>query len=928
MDNKKTRPSSKGRFSAVLILLALAIFGLPALAHLYTDLRWFRSIHLESIFTTILSTKLMIACVIGIVGAFFLWANFRIAIQLSRHLPSLYLHDPEGVARIDLGSLVTRMITPVSVGFGFLAALINQRSWNLYVQFIHASAFGSKDPIFGHDIGLYVFRLPLFESISSLTLWTFGTATVATLALYWARGAITLSSGLIAFHRAARTHLSILAALLFVALAFEGYLDLLRILYSTTGPMTGASYSDVHAAIPGLRVKIAIAVVAAILIAVSATRQKIYLALAAIGLYVGAQLIGVEFYPAIIQRFSVIPNELEKETRFLQYNINATRRAYGLDVIAERDLSGKVSLSYDDIVRNRDTIENIRLWDHQPLLDTFAQIQEIRTYYDFHSVDNDRYLIDGKLKQTMLSPRELSSDSLPNRTWINERLTFTHGYGLTLGPVNEATSEGLPVLLIQDIPPSAVYDSLKVTQPAIYYGELSNDHVFVKTRNREFHHPSGEGNVYKNYKGKGGIRFDSSFTRLALALRLGSLKLLFSEDINAESRVLLYRRIQDRVRHVAPFLQYDKDPYMVVRDDGTLVWIQDAYTVSNRYPYSEPSRAGFNYIRNSVKIVINAYHGSVNFYIADETDPLLRTWRRIFPNIFNPLDKMPPDIRSHLRYPEDIFKVQTDMFTVYHMSHPQLLYNREDQWETPTINAVDTDMRMEPYYMIMKLPEEKQAEFILMLPFTPKRKDNLAAWMVARANQDPKKSLIVYRFPKDRLVFGPKQIINRINQDAEISRQISLWDQRGSEALFGTLLVIPIEESLIYVRPLYLRSEGGKIPELKRVIVVYENRIAMAPSLQESMDVIFEHQSVSSRTEEPVATVTEIEASTERSSETPIQPREKEKGEKVSPDPRVRALFHFEKAIDAQRAGDWARYGSELKQVENYLRKMQPQKTE
>jgi len=927
MANKKTLPSSKARFSVVFILLALAIFGLPTLAHLYIDLRWFNSIHLGSIFTTILTTKLMIACVIGVVGTVFLWANFRIAIRLSKQLPSLYLHDPEGVARIDLGSLATRMITPVSIGFGFLAALVNQRSWNLYLQFIHASSFGSKDPIFAHDIGMYVFRLPLFESISSLTLWTLGTATGATLALYWARGATTLSSGLIAFHRAARTHLSILAALIFVALAFEGYLDLLRILYSTTGPLTGASYADVHAAIPGLRVKIAIAVVAAILIAASITREKIYLALAAVGLYVGAQLIGVEFYPAIIQRFSVAPNELEKETLFLKYNITATRRAYGLDVIAERDISGKVSLSYDDIVRNRDTIENIRLWDHQPLLDTFAQIQEIRTYYDFRSVDNDRYLIDGKLMQTMLSPRELSSDSLPNRTWINERFTFTHGYGLTLGPVNNATSEGLPVLLIQDIPPSAVYESLKVTQPAIYYGELSNDYVFVQTRNREFHHPSGEGNVYKNYNGKGGIRFGSTLTRLALALRLGSLKLLFSEDINAASRVLLYRRIQDRVRHIASFLRYDKDPYMIVRDDGTLVWIQDAYTVSDRYPYSEPSRGGFNYIRNSVKIVIDAYHGSVTFYIADETDPLLRTWRRIFPNVFNPLDKMPSDIRAHLRYPEDIFKVQTDMFTVYHMSHPQLLYNREDQWETPTINAVDTDMGMEPYYMIMKLPEEKQAEFILMLPFTPKRKDNLAAWMVARANQDPKNSLVVYRFPKDRLVFGPKQIINRINQDAEISRQISLWDQRGSEALFGTLLVIPIEESLIYVRPLYLRSEGGKIPELKRVIVVYENRIAMAPSLKESMNIIFEHHSISSRAKKSVTAATEKDASTERASETTYQPGLKDEEKNISRDPRVRALFHFEKAVDAQRAGDWARYGKELKQVEDYLRKMQPQIT-
>ncbi|MBN1654250.1 MAG: UPF0182 family protein [Deltaproteobacteria bacterium] len=926
MSRKKRQTSTKGRLGLFVILVVLTVLGLPILAHLYIDLRWFRSIRLESIFTTILATRLMIGGSIFIVSAAFLLANLHIALHLSRNLPSLFIHDPEGIARVDLGSLFKRVTLPLGLGFAVIAAFISQHHWDIYLRFIHASSFGLKDPIFGHDIGLYVFRLPLFESLSSLFLWNIGIASVAVFALFWARGAISLSSGLVTFHQAARTHLSILGALLFLGLAFEGYLDLLRILYSTTGPMAGASYTDVYAAIPGLRVKIAIAAIAAVLFAATIMRETVYFALAAIGLYVGVHLIGIEFYPAIVQRFSVIPNELEKETPFLQNNIAATRHAYGLDAIAERDLSGKVSLEYEDIIRNQDTIENIRLWDHQPLLDTFAQIQEIRTYYDFYSVDNDRYLIDGKLKQTMLSPRELSSDSLPNRTWINERFTFTHGYGLTLGPVNEATAEGLPVLLIQDIPPSAVHASLKVTQPAIYFGELSNDYVFVKTHNREFHHPSTEGNVYKDYDGKGGIRVDSILTRFALALRLGALKLLFSEDITSDSRVLIYRRIHDRVRRVAPFLRYDNDPYMVVRDDGTLVWIQDAYCVSDRYPYAEPSREGYNYIRNSVKVVVDAYNGSVALYIADSVDPILRTWRGIFPKVFLPLDRMPSDIRAHLRYPEDIFKIQTEMFTVYHMNNAQLLYNREDQWEKPTINAVDTDMRMEPYYMIMKLPEERRAEFILMLPFTPKRKDNLAAWMVARANQNTDKSLIVYRFPKDRLVFGPKQIINRINQDAEISRQISLWDQRGSEALFGTLLVIPVEESLIYVRPLYLRSEGGKIPELKRVIVVYENRIAMAPSLKQSMDEIFKRSTETTMAEELATSMKETETQPARSTEQPRLQSELP-DEKLSEDPRVRALYHFQRAVAAQRAGDWTSYGSELTQVENYLRKMQPKKS-
>jgi uncharacterized protein len=927
MDYKKTKSSAKSRYSIGLSVVVLLIFGLPTLAHLYTDLLWFQSIHLASIFTTIFVARVCIAGAVGVVGCLFLLANLRTALHLSRELPALFLHDPEGVARLDLGAVTRRTIGPFSLGFGFIVGVINQYNWDVYLKFIHASPFGTKDPIFAHDIGLYVFRLPLLELISSLILWTLGTATVAVFVVYWTRGAITLSPGLVAFHRSARAHLSILTSFILLAFAFEGYLDLLRLLFSTTGPTAGASYADVYATMPAIRIKIAAAVVAALLVAISITREKIYLAIAAIGFYLSAQLIGVDLYPAIVQKFSVVPNELEKETPFLQYNINATRKAYGLDLVAERDLSGKVSLSYDDITRNRDTIENIRLWDRQPLLDTFAQIQEIRTYYDFRSVDNDRYLINGKLKQTMLSPRELSSDSLPNRTWINERFTFTHGYGLTLGPVNEATSEGLPVLLIQDIPPTAVYDSLKVTEPAIYYGEISNDYVFVKTRTREFHHPSSGGNVYKDYEGKGGVPLNSALTRLAVALRLGSIKLLFSDDISDNSRILLYRRIQDRVRHIAPFLRYDQDPYMVVRKNGTLIWIYDAYTVSDRYPYAEASSAGLNYIRNSVKVVIDAYNGSVTFYIADTLDPVLRTWRRIFPDVFVPLSEMPDDIRSHLRYPEDIFKIQTEMFTVYHMSNPQLLYNREDQWETPTINAGDSDLRMEPYYMIMKLPEETQSEFILMLPFTPKRKDNLAAWIVARSNQNPQKSLVVYRFPKDRLVFGPKQIINRINQDAEISRQISLWDQRGSEALFGTLLVIPIEESLIYVRPLYLRSEGGKIPELKRVIVVYENRIAMEPSLRQSMDVIFGRNGLSAHDKDlgkvKAATGAQSDRDSEKSAPSIAQPVDKE----IAGDIRARALLHFERAVAAQRVGDWATYGNELKQVENCLREMQPSKS-
>ena len=563
----------------------------------------------------------------------------------------------------------------------------------------------------------------------------------------------------------------------------------------------------------------------------------------------------------------------------------------------------------------------MRLWDHQPLLDTFAQIQEIRTYYDFASVDNDRYMIDGQLRQTMLSPRELSTSSLPNRTWINERFVFTHGYGLTLGPVNETTDEGLPVLMVQDIPPISNTPSIKVTQPSIYFGELVSDHVFVRTRDKEFHYPSGDGNVETEYDGEDGVRFDSGLARLAIAIRLGTLKLLLSNDIDTDSRVLMYRNISERVRKVTPFLAFDGDPYMVVREDGTLVWICDAYTVSNRYPYAEPVPTGVNYIRNSVKVVVDAYQGTVTPYAVDDKDPILAAWRKVFPNTFRPLSEMPADLRAHLRYPEQIFAMQAEMFTTYHMAEAQLLYNREDQWEVPTISAQESKQKMSPYYTVMKLPGENEAEFILMLPFSPKRKDNLAAWMVARSDGEHLGELVVYTFPKDRLVFGPQQVINRINQDAEISRQISLWDQRGSQALFGTLLVVPIEESLIYVRPLYLRSEGGKIPELKRVVVAYEKQIAMEPSLREAINAIFgaapaaaSHAAAASNVQgaEHEQAVGEPPASSDAA---PVAT-----GGSV----QVQALQHFERAIAAQRAGDWAAYGRELDAVEALLRQMQP----
>jgi uncharacterized membrane protein (UPF0182 family) len=622
-----------------------------------------------------------------------------------------------------------------------------------------------------------------------------------------------------------------------------------------------------------------------------------------VGAYFLVWLGGVTIYPLVLQKLVVSPNELVKEGPFIEYNIAATRTAFNLDSVEERNLTGETTLSQKDIRNNEATIKNVRLWDRKPLLDTFGQVQEIRTYYDFISIDNNRYKIDGELRQIMLSPRELNTANLPNKNFINERLTFTHGFGLAAGPVNQVTREGLPVLLTKDIPPSSSKKALDVKRPEIYFGELSSDYVFVKTKASEFNFPKGEENVFQTYEGEAGVAIDSLIKKAAFASRFRSLRVLLSNDITDESKVLFHRNINERVTKIAPFLQFDADPYMVINKDGRLVWILDAYTTSDSFPYSQLVGGEVNYIRNSVKVTIDAYDGTTRFYVADSSDPLILTYQKIFPGVFSPLSDMPTDLRVHVRYPEDIFAYQTVLYSVYHMDHPQIFYNKEDQWDIPMVGVArgQGEERTMMRHMIMKLPGQKREEFILMLPFTPSGKNNLIAWMVARSDGENYGKLVAYRFPKQKLIFGPKQVTARISQDAEISRQISLWDQRGSEVIRGALLVIPIEESLLYVQPLYLRGEGGKIPELKRVILAYENRIAMEKTLEEALAKVFG---------KGIPTI-EREA---------VQ-------EQVKPDVDLasQAQAAYKAALQAQKDGDWTTYGEEINKLGEIINKMQSQ---
>ncbi len=897
------RPRGQGLlvfgFVAVLLLLLL-----PSLVTLGAEWPWFQALGYERVFATRLVAKALLGVGVGLVAFAFLYTSLRFA-QRGVVPDAVVLRSRDGAAALDVTRLLRRMALPIALGLALLFALAATGGWLDVLQFLHRTPFGVADPVFGRDVGYYVFTVPVVASAIALLTVLTTVALLATIALYVLRRDVVLLGRRVTVEPSARWHLAGLIALLFLLAAVRVYfVRVPGLLYSTTGPLVGASFADLHATLTGLRLAGLAAVAGGALVLWGTRTQRLaWATLLALGVYFGVSLLGVVLYPAIVQQLVVAPNELVKETPQLASHIAATRRAWGLDRVVTRDLTGEIALAERDIEANRPTIQNVRLWDREPLLQTFGQLQEIRTYYDFVSVDDDRYWIDGQYRQVLLSPRELNSGSLPTRTFINERLTFTHGMGLTLGPVNQVTAEGLPVLFIKNLPPVSGV-SLRVTRPEIYYGELTDSWVFAHTHQREFDYPSGDQNIYTSYGGEGGVRVGSFLRRLVLAAYFGSLNVLLSSDITNDSRAMYIRNIRERARTALPFLLFDGDPYLVVGDSGRLRWILDAYTATSRYPYAQPVADGTNYVRNSVKVVIDAFDGTVTAYLADALDPLARTLAQVFPGILQPLDAMPGDLRAHLRYPEDLFRMQTDMYATYHMAEPDIFYHREDQWQRPVLSR--SAEQRDPFlrHIVLRLPEERQAEFIFMAPFTPRGKDNLASWMVARNDGEHYGQLVVYRFPKQSLVYGPAQIVNRINQDPDISRQISLWDQHGSEVIRGNLLVIPIEESLIYVQPIYLRAEGGGIPELKRVVVAYQNEVVMEETLEAGLARLF------GGAREPAAAAPELSRA--------ARPAD---GRAV--DLTSQAVQLYQSALAAQRAGDWARYGAELTRLGEVLRQLQ-----
>jgi hypothetical protein len=903
------------RLLLAIVLLLLVVMPLLASGlDLLIDWLWFGQEGFRVIYLTILKAQIELSGIAGMGFMVVAGLNLLVVRTLGRRYAFRVHREAIELPALDRFGAVFRWMIWVGVLLvGYVASQWGMSHWTDYLLAQRALTLGQADPLFGIDLGFYLFRLPFYWFLYHLALLTLVGSLLSAVFLYLVEGGIWVTPRGPSMPNPVRAHLMVLGGLLFLLIAYRVRLAMYDLLYSPRGIIYGAGYTDVHASLPVLRIVLFLSLLVALAFLVGAFLGRLRPAVLGILLLAAVWVLGGIIYPEIIQRLIVAPNEIDKERPYIARAIGFTRQAYALDRFEEREFSAVADLTLNELRANEATMRNVRMWDHKPLLTTFAQLQEIRTYYDFAHVDNDRYWINGTYRQVSLSPRELAASSLPSRNWINEHLTYTHGYGLCLGPVNEFSSEGLPELLIKDIPPVSK-TPVRVSRPEIYYGELPNDYCFVKTRAQEFDYPAGDRNVYTNYQGSGGLPVQSFWRRLLFALKFGEIKILLSSDIQPESRLMIYRRILERARRLTPFLDYDQDPYMVIAEDGALYWMLDGYTTSSQYPYSEPTADLGNYIRNAVKATINAYTGEVHFYISDPTDPLIQVYAQLFPKVFEPLSAMPKDLRAHIRYPEEFFSIQASKYALYHMTDPHVFYNREDLWRVAQSAAAGPAAPMTPYYTIMKLAEVgKQEEFILMVPFTPARKDNMIAWMAARCDDPNYGKVQVFAFPKQKLVYGPQQIESRIDQDPGISQQLTLWGQGGSKVIRGTLLVIPVLNSVLYVEPLYLAAEaGGGLPQLKRVIVSYGDQVIMEQTLDAALSKIFGGVVSTTMAQPTLPSAPAVQA--------PGKPP-------VAAAADLQAMIreanqHFERAQQLQRQGDWAGYGEEIKMLGEVLKRL------
>ena len=857
IESPQHRSSTRGRRKIIfLAALVLGVFvcGRIGLSY-WVDLLWFRSLGYGEVFWK--SVGLQIAAFMVFAGTTFLILYGAFSAIRRSHEGDL----PRAHAIVIAGQSISLSVQPalrvISLGISVVIACVTalglMADWPILALFWYAphARGGVADPIFGKPLNFFLFTLPAWQLVNNwlLTL-AIATCAVAVLFLIITSGARSLAKRQITYAPSPWRGLSITVAFLLLVLAMNLYVYRFQLLLEHHTIFDGITYTDAHVTIHGLLIVCAALVLGAVVSAYNAVRHSrglwilasilpavvCYGVLAIVGWYVGS--------------FIVKPNELVREEPFIAHNIEMTRQAYGLNRFAQREFPAETTVDAADPANNQPTLQNIRLWDWHALQDTLRQVQEIRTYYDFPDIDIDRYKIDGTTRQVMLAARELNVEKLPesSRNWINEKLIYTHGYGVTMNPVNGFTAEGLPTLLLSNMPVQSTVPGLNVTRPEIYFGELTDTDVYVKTRQQEFDYPQGQNNNLTSYQGTGGIVLGGFLRRVILAIDRGDLgKLPFSDDVNSQSRLLMRRNIRERVATVAPFLTFDRDPYMVVGDDGRLSWIMDAFTVSSNYPYSTHYNLGdsaINYMRNSVKVVVDAYTGATTLYVFDSEDPILAAYRRIFPSLFKDASAMPVDMRRHVRYPEDLFKVQSEVYGLYHMTNPQVFFNREDLWTVATETGTDnngqqTVQMVQPNFVLMKLPGGTEEEFVEILPFTPANRNNLIGWIAGRCDGAEYGTAVVYDFPKTGLIDGPQQIEARIDQNAQLSGQLTLWNQQGSHVLRGSLLVIPSGRALLYAEPIYLQAQQSPMPELRLVVLALQDKLAYGTTFQAALRSLF-----------------------------------------------------------------------------------------
>ena len=904
---------TKQKVKVTVLIGLVAFIALAALiSDFYLDWLWFDSLNYLSVFLTTFFSQIALRAVVGI-GLFLLFiTNFLVTrrslisfLQGAGPVQVIRKQKPFWEVFLEGRGLIV-FFTALSFIMAYIFSLVASKDWMVVQQYLHAGSFGLVDPIFNKDIGFYVFKLPFYQMAYGYLMGGLLTSAVTVGLIYIITTPAAFFRNPLGEFTRPKVHLSLLIALFFIGKAWGYTLSTYELLYSSNGVIFGAGYADVHGRLLAFQTLKVVALACAVLILANLFIRKIKWVLFSIGILLATSLLLGIIYPGMIQKFRVLPNEFAMEEPYIKYAIEYTRRAYNLEDIKRLSFPAENDLTMEGIKENSDTTRNIRLWDWQPLKQTYSQVQVMRPYYTFKDIDIDRYNINGEIRQVALAPREIDQTNLPEKaqTWVNQRLKYTHGYGLAMSPVNEITGEGLPRFFVQNIPPEPTDPGLTLNRPEIYYGEATDDYALVNTNTPEFDYPSGEGNVESYYQENSGVLLSSPIRRLMFSLGLGDYKLLLSNEINSNSRVLYHRNIHQRVRKIAPFLHFDYDPYLVV-SQGRMYWIQDAYTISDRYPYSEPNEGWGNYIRNSVKIVIDAYNGKTDFYISDPHDPIIQSYRLIFPKLFKPLEEMPEDLRLHLRYPEDLFQVQAKVYGTYHMEDPRVFYNKEDKWNIPEELFGGKKESIKPYYVVMRLPGEKQPEYLLMIPFTPAKRENMVGWLCARSDGYHYGQMLVYHFPKQKLVYGPMQIEARIDQDGDISKELSLWNQRGSSTFRGNLLVIPIENSLLYVEPLYLQAEQSQIPELRRVIVVYGERVVMEKTLNQALEKVFGGKYP------PGKTAT-------NPTDNGLPPATLSVEELVKT-----ARQTYDEAMKKLSAGDWAGYGQSIKELEAIIKELE-----